>query len=75
MVQELNGRFSGAPAIKCETCKIQTHFYFLLALMALIKADVLKIKNSLDKRMSKTAIMHELARCSSLLETLVSKWP
>lgn len=54
---------------------MQTHFYFLLALMALIKADVLKIKNSLDKRTSKLAIIHELTYCSSLLETLVSKWP
>lgn len=42
--------FVRVPVIKCQTCENQTHFYLLLALMALIKAEVLKIKNSLDKK-------------------------
>lgn len=63
-----------APGIKCETYNSDT-LYLLQAQMALNQSRGSENKNGLDEGMSTTAIIQKLACCSSLLETLVSKWP
>lgn len=50
------------------------HIVFALGLNGFNQSRGSENKNGLDKDMSKTAITQKLACCSSLLDTLVSKW-